>query len=92
MKLQFIMCGNHTDAFLSQAAIFRRALDSFGGDHAAARLALCVGGPERQPLPERWRVDFERIELPHGYRFGWVQRVFRNAVHRLTGSVYPFSV
>ena len=47
MKLEFLMCGNHNDAFLSQAAIYRQMLDSLGGDYAAARLVLCVGGPER---------------------------------------------
>jgi hypothetical protein len=63
MKFEFIMCGNHTDAFLSQAAIYRMMLDSFGGDYAASRLVLCVGGPERVELPPRWREAFKRIEL-----------------------------
>jgi hypothetical protein len=63
MKVEFITCGNHTEPFLSQAAIFRRALDSLGGDYAAARLVLCVGGPEWEPLPARWRAPFRNIEL-----------------------------
>lgn len=57
------MCGNHTDAFLSQAAIYRLMLDSLGRDYAEARLVLCVGGPERMPLPARWQKPFERIEV-----------------------------
>jgi hypothetical protein len=57
------MCGNHTDSFLSQAAIYRKALDTLGGDYAAARLALCVGGPKKEPLPQRWHEAFRRIEV-----------------------------
>lgn len=63
MKLEFIMCGNHTDAFLSQAAIYRMALDSLGGDYAAARLVLCIGGPQKVPLPPRWQDAFRNIEI-----------------------------
>jgi len=63
MKLEFLMCGNHTDAFLSQAAMYRMMLDSHGGDHARARLVLCVGGPVREPLPARFRRAFENIDL-----------------------------
>ena len=68
MRLQFVMCGNHTDAFLSQAAMFRLMLDSYGGDHGRAQLVLCVGGPEEKLLPERWRKPFERIDVR------WVSR------------------
>ncbi|MFT3988288.1 hypothetical protein [Aestuariivirga sp.] len=63
MKLEFLMCGNHTDAFLSQAAMYRMMLDSHGGDHARARLVLCVGGPSREALPARFRRAFENIDL-----------------------------
>jgi hypothetical protein len=63
MKLEFLMCGNMTDAFLSQAAIFRMKLDSLGGDYGKARLVMCVGAPERVSLPRRWVPWFERIEL-----------------------------
>ncbi|MCI0533773.1 MAG: hypothetical protein L0Z50_00955 [Verrucomicrobiales bacterium] len=63
LKLEFLMCGNHTDAFLSQAAIYRLMLDSLGKDYAEARLVLCVGGTERMPLPARWQKPFEGIEV-----------------------------
>jgi hypothetical protein len=63
LKLEFVMCGNHTDAFLSQAAMYRLMLDSLGKNYAEARLVLCVGGSERMPLPVRWQQPFERIEL-----------------------------
>ena len=62
-KLEFLTCGNHTDAFLSQIAVRRLMLDSLGGDYASARLVLCVGGSERAPLPMRWQQHFERIEV-----------------------------
>jgi hypothetical protein len=63
MKIEFLMCGNHTDAFLSQAAIYRLMLNSLGGDYARARLVLCIGGVERLPLPLRWQRWFEQIEV-----------------------------
>ena len=58
MKLEFLMCGNHRDQFLSQAAMFRNMLNSFGGDHAAAPLVLCLGGEVRSEIPDRWSQAF----------------------------------
>jgi hypothetical protein len=63
MKLEFFVCGSPNAAFYSQAAMFRLALDSFGGDFARARLVLCLGAHERQPLPARWEPHFRAIEV-----------------------------
>lgn len=72
MRLQFVMCGNQTDAFLSQAAMFRLMLDSHEGDYRRAELVLCVGGLQEEPLPGHWRKPFERIGVrwtnPDAYR------------------------
>ncbi|WP_373502076.1 hypothetical protein [Aestuariivirga sp.] len=63
MKLQFLMCGEADDAFFSQAAMFRLALDSHGGDHAGARMTLCLGSTPLAEVPERWRRPLRNIEL-----------------------------
>ena len=63
MRLEFLMCGSPTDAFWSQAAMFRLGLDALGGVYASARHALCLGAPGEQPIPDRWRPWFERIEV-----------------------------
>ena len=57
------MCGSPTDAFWSQAAMFRLGLDALGGAYASARQALCLGAPGEQSIPDRWRPWFERIEV-----------------------------
>src|SRR5262245_56940755 len=72
MKIEFLMCGNPRDQFFSQAAIFRKMLDSFGGEYAAARLVLCLGGEgarwegpargEKAPSPQG------RAEIPERWR------------------------
>jgi hypothetical protein len=63
VKLEFFVCGSPTDAFYSQAAMFRLALDSFGGDFARARLVLCLGDLEWKPLPARWAPYFRAIDV-----------------------------
>ncbi len=63
MRLEFLMCGSPTDAFWSQAAMFRVGLDALGGAYASARQALCLGAPGEQSIPDRWRPWFERIEV-----------------------------
>ncbi len=73
MKLQFVMCGEASAAFFSQAAMFRLLLDHHGGEHQAALLTLCLGTDQQEPLPPRWRKPLERVDLrylstPRGQR------------------------
>lgn len=63
MKLEFLMCGEPRDEFLSQGAIFRRQLDSMGGDYAAARLLYSLGTSDPQPFPARWAPYFTGIDV-----------------------------
>ena len=63
VRIEFLMCGNPTDAFLSQGAIVRRQLDRLGGDYARARLVFCFGVSEPGPIPERWVPHYENIEV-----------------------------
>ncbi len=65
MQLQFVMCGEASAAFFSQAAMFRLLLDHHGGEHRAALLTLCLGTHQQEPLPPRWRKPLERVELRH---------------------------
>jgi hypothetical protein len=64
-KIEFLMCGSPTDAFFSQAAMFRIGLDAIGGMYRDARLVLSLDQQFEAPLPARWRPFFERIELHH---------------------------
>jgi hypothetical protein len=58
------MCGSPTDAFWSQAAIFRCSLDSLGVDYQSARLVLSLGSASGVAcVPARWRSWFSRIEV-----------------------------
>jgi hypothetical protein len=59
------MCGEPKDEFLSQGAIFRRQLDSMGGDYAAARLLFSLGTSDPGPLPARWKPYFSGIDVRH---------------------------
>jgi hypothetical protein len=63
MNLEFVLCGSPTDAFWSQAAMFRLSLDSLGDVYRNARLAFCVGASRRVSLPERWKPYFKNIEV-----------------------------
>ncbi len=63
MKLEFIIAGSATDAFWSQAAMFRRSLDNLGDDYRAARLVCCYAGRKSTKLPDRWKPYFGNIEI-----------------------------
>lgn len=63
MQLEFLLCGSPNDSFYSQAAMYRIALDSFGGPYRDARLVLCLGDREHVALPDRWRPYFNRIDV-----------------------------
>ncbi len=65
MKIEFLIPGSPNDAFFSQVAMFRLALDSLGGVYERARLVLCLGGNDRTPIPVRWKPHLERVELLH---------------------------
>jgi hypothetical protein len=63
MKIEFLIPGSPTDAFYSQAAMFRLGLDSLGGMYSRARVALCLGAPSPTSLPARWRPHLDRVEV-----------------------------
>jgi hypothetical protein len=64
MKIEFLMCGNANDAFLSQAAIFRYSLDSLGGIYRDARLTLCLGAAHApSPISPRWSLWLNRVDI-----------------------------
>lgn len=63
MKIEFLIPGSPNDAFFSQVAMFRLALDSLGGIYGRARLVLCLGGNDRTPVPAKWKPHLERVEL-----------------------------
>lgn len=64
MRIEFLMAGSPNDAFYSQVAMFRLALDALGDRYRNARLVLCLtssDGPS--PMPKRWLPWFARIEV-----------------------------
>lgn len=63
MRIEFLMCGSPTDAFWSQAAMFRRTLAFLGETYSSARLVLCLGAPGRVAIPSRWTRWFRDIEV-----------------------------
>ena len=63
MKIEFLIPGSPNDAFFSQVAMFRLALDSLGGIYESSRLVLCLGGNDRTPVPQKWTPHLERVEL-----------------------------
>jgi hypothetical protein len=62
-RLEFLLCGSPNDAFYSQLAMFRLSLDSLGPLYRSARVVMCLGAAEREPLPARWRPYFRDIEV-----------------------------
>lgn len=63
MKIEFLIPGIPNDAFCSQLAMFRLALDSLGGIYESSRLVFCLGGDDRVPVPEKWKPHLGRVEL-----------------------------
>jgi hypothetical protein len=62
-KIEFLLYGSPDDAFYSQIAFFRLSLDHLGDEGRAARVVAVFAAVERSPLPERWALCFERIEI-----------------------------
>lgn len=63
MKIEFLLCGSPTDAFYSQTAMFRLALDSLGGIYRRARLVLSIGDGEVAAVTARWRPHLRDVEV-----------------------------
>ena len=63
MRIEFLACGEPTDAFLSQGAMIRLALDALGGDHRAARFAFAFGSESCSTIPARWRRAYRDIDV-----------------------------
>lgn len=62
-KVEFLICGSPNDAFYSQIAFFRLALDSFGERWKQARVVAVFGDENPPPLPDRWKAYFKNIEV-----------------------------
>ncbi len=63
MKLDFLIPGSPNDAFLSQIAFFRLALDALGEVYRRARVVAVLGDEKIVPIPVRWSRYFQRIEV-----------------------------
>jgi hypothetical protein len=77
MKLDFLIAGNATPAFLSQIAFFKVCLNNLGGAYADARLLAVLGDHEVAALPTRWKQYFEAIEVEWAHEPG-----ANNPLHR----------
>jgi hypothetical protein len=62
-KIEFLLCGSPNDAFYSQTAMFRMALDSLGGIYQRARLVLCLGDHKPARVPARWRPYLRNVDV-----------------------------
>jgi hypothetical protein len=61
-RLCFLIPGSPNDAFFSQIAMFRIALDALGGMYKEARLVAVFGDAAAPPeIPARWQPHFGRI-------------------------------
>jgi hypothetical protein len=63
LRLQFVLAGEPNDAFFSQGAMFRRAMDALGGIYRDARLTYAMGSLEPGPVPPRWEGEYRAIEI-----------------------------
>jgi len=63
MKIDFLIPGSPNDAFFSQIAFFRLALDALGEVYRRARVVAALGDETIVPIPSRWSRYFERIEV-----------------------------
>lgn len=72
MKLDFLICGAPTDAFLSQIAFFRLSLDNLGGCYKKARLVASFGDHSVQKIPKRWEHYFKNIDIEWSHPIGAV--------------------
>lgn len=67
-QLCFHITASPNDKFYSQIAMFRLALDSFGGIYKNAHIILALGGKEFVPLPDRWKPY-----LGNNIRLNWAE-------------------
>lgn len=63
MKLEFALAGSPNDAFCSQIAMFRKALDWLGEPYRSARLIAMFGDWEIGQIPDRWTDAFRNIDI-----------------------------
>jgi hypothetical protein len=63
LKIDFVIPASPTDAFFSQIAMFRLALDALGDSYREARLVAVFGDSRIAPLPDRWKPHFDRIDV-----------------------------
>jgi hypothetical protein len=61
MKLDFLINGSPNDAFFSQIAFFRLALNALGGAYRNARLVAVLGRETTTSLAPEWAPYFENI-------------------------------
>lgn len=54
LRICFSIPASPTDAFYSQVAMFRLALDSFGGIYKKAHIILSLGNETIEPISNRW--------------------------------------
>jgi hypothetical protein len=62
-KIDFVIPASPNDAFFSQIAMFRLALDALGRPYSEARLVAVFGDTRITPLPDRWKPHFDKIDV-----------------------------
>ena len=82
MKIDLIIPGTPNDAFLSQMAFFRKALDHLGGDMAQARVVAVFGDHSSETIGDRWLPYFKNIDVKWSHEVGadnpdWQAQHFR---------------
>src|ERR1051326_8763143 len=63
LKLDFLIPASPTDAFFSQIALFRLALDALGEIYRKARVVAVLGCEAITAIPSRWDPYLERVEV-----------------------------
>ena len=63
LKIDFVIPASPNDAFFSQIAMFRLALDALGHLYSEARLVAVFGDTRITPIPDRWKSHFEKIDV-----------------------------
>src|SRR3569623_3354800 len=68
LRSQYVFCGRPDDAFTSQIAMFRLALDALGSPYREARIAMSLD--EFNPIPARWDRWVDGVQFayaPHDH-------------------------
>jgi hypothetical protein len=63
LKIDFVIPASPNDAFYSQIAMFRLALNALGAAYGEARLVAVFGDTQVRPLPHRWKPHFDKIDV-----------------------------